>query len=86
MFAAIFVQLIVCFSLVLSGYVSNGKWILYCVLGILIASGLIYFDLFIIMLAGKYAMDEYIYCAILLYVDIIRLLLYILMLFGKAKK
>ena len=86
MFAAIFVQLIVCFSLVLSGYVSNGMWILYCVLGILIASGLIYFDLFIIMLAGKYAMDEYIYCAILLYVDIIRLLLYILMLFGKAKK
>jgi len=41
--------------------------------------------LFIIMLAGKYAMDEYIYCAILLYIDIMRLLLYILMLFGKAK-
>jgi len=58
----------------------------YCVLGILIASGLIYIDLFIIMLAGKYAMDEYIYCAILLYVDIMRLLLYILMLLGKGKK
>jgi len=68
-----------------SGYISQGYWILYCTLGILIASALIYFDLFIIMLAGKYAMDEYIYCAILLYVDIMRLLLYILMLFGKGK-
>jgi FtsH-binding integral membrane protein len=37
------------------------------------------------MLAGKYAMDEYIYCALLLYIDIIRLLLYLLMLFGKNK-
>jgi len=29
----------------------GGLWILYCFLGILIASGLIYFDLFIIMMA-----------------------------------
>lgn len=47
--------------------------------------GLIYFDLFIIMMAGKYAMDEYIYCSVLLYVDIIRMLIYLLMIFGKAK-
>ena len=83
--AAIFLQLIVCMVMIFSNYVGSGYWILYCCLGILIASGLIYFDLFIIMLAGKYAMDEYIYCAILLYVDIMRLLLYILMLFGKGK-
>ena len=34
---------------------------------------------------GKVAVDEYIYGALLLYVDIIRLLLYILMIFGKGK-
>jgi len=68
-----------------SGYISRGYWILYCTLGVLISAALIYFDLFIIMLAGKHAMDEYIYCAILLYVDIMRMLLYILMIFGKGK-
>ena len=83
--AAVFLQLIVCMTMIFSGYVGSGMWILYCVLGCLIASALIYFDLFIIMLAGKHAMDEYIYCAILLYVDIMRLLLYILMIFGKSK-
>ena len=83
--AAIFLQLTLCLSMMWSGYIPQGLWILYCTLGVLIASALIYFDLFIIMLAGKYAMDEYIYCAILLYVDIMRLLLYILMIFGKGK-
>jgi len=83
--AALFLQLTLCISMAFSGYVPRGMWILYCTLGVLIASALIYFDLFIIMLAGKYAMDEYIFCAILLYVDIMRLLLYILMIFGKGK-
>jgi len=83
--AAIFLQVTLCLTMVFSGYVGSGLWILYCTLGVMIASALIYFDLFIIMLAGKYAMDEYIYCAILLYVDIMRLLLYILMIFGKGK-
>ena len=83
--AAVFLQVTLCLTMVFSGYVGQGLWILYCTLGVLIASALIYFDLFIIMLAGKYAMDEYIYCAILLYVDIMRLLLYILMIFGKGK-
>lgn len=82
--AAVMIQLIVMISLCFSGYV-EGMWILYCTLGVLISAALIYFDLFIIMLAGKYAMDEYIYCAILLYVDIIRMLLYLLMIFGKSK-
>ena len=84
-FAACFLQLIVCMTLIFSGFIASGWWIFYCILGIIIASLLIYVDLFIIMLAGKYAMDEYIYCAILLYIDIMRLLLYILMLFGKGK-
>jgi len=81
---ACILQLVIMIPMMIAGY-CEGMWILYCFLGILICSGMIYFDLFIIMLAGKYAMDEYIYCALLLYVDIIRLLLYILMLFGKGK-
>lgn len=86
--AACILQVFICFTLIWSNYYysDNYYWIMYCALGVLIASGLIYLDLYIIMLAGKYAMDEYIYCAILLYVDIMRLLLYILMIFGKGKK
>jgi FtsH-binding integral membrane protein len=34
---------------------------------------------------GKVAVDEYILGALLLYIDIIRMLLYILLLFAKAK-
>lgn len=34
---------------------------------------------------GKVAVDEYILGAMMLYIDIIRMLLYILMLFGKKK-
>jgi FtsH-binding integral membrane protein len=70
--------------MMISGY-DVGYWILYCTLGIIVSAGLIYLDVFIIMLAGKHAMDEYIYCALLLYIDIIRLLIYLLMLFGKGK-
>jgi len=84
MFAAVMVQLILMVSLMFSGYI-EGIWILYCTMGVILCAGLIYFDLFIIMLAGKYAMDEYIYCALLLYIDIIRLLLYLLAIFGKGK-
>ena len=85
MVAALFLQLTLCLTMVFSGYITQGMWILYCSIGVLVCCGLIYIDLFVIMLAGKYAMDEYIYCAILLYVDIMRLLLYILMIFGKKK-
>jgi FtsH-binding integral membrane protein len=85
MVAALFLQLTICLTMLFSGYITEGMWILYCTIGVLLCCGLIYIDLFIVMLAGKYAMDEYIYCAILLYVDIMRLLLYILMIFGKKK-
>jgi len=84
-FCACFLQIIIGISLCFAGYIYSGWYVFYCVLGILIASILIYIDLVIVMLAGKYAMDEYIYCALLLYLDIIRLFLYILMLFGKGK-
>lgn len=84
MAVALFVQFVLMISMLIAGYV-QGMWILYCTLGIVICMGLIYFDVFIIMAAGKYAMDEYILCAVMLYVDIIRMLLYLLMIFGKSK-
>lgn len=84
MFAAIMLELIITIPLMIAG-AFEGIWILYCTVGVLISAGLIYIDLFIVMLAGKYAMDEYIYCALLLYIDIIRLLLYLLAIFGKGK-
>lgn len=82
--AAVMIQLIIFIPMLFTSDF-DGLWILYCTLGIIVSAGLIYLDVFIIMLAGKYAMDEYIYCALLLYIDIIRLLLYLLMLFGKGK-
>jgi FtsH-binding integral membrane protein len=84
MFVAVIIQLVVMISLLITGYV-EGMWVLYCTMGVILCAGLIYFDLFIIMMAGKHAMDEYILCSVLLYVDIIRMLLYLLMIFGKAK-
>ena len=79
--ACILLELIVTIPLLIAG-AFEGLWILYCTIGVLVSAGLIYLDVFIIMLAGKYAMDEYILCALMLYIDIIRLLLYLLMIFG----
>jgi len=82
--ACCILQLSIFIPLCIMGYY-GGLMILYCFLGVLISAGLIYFDLFIIMAAGKYAMDEYILCALILYLDIIRMLYYLLLIFGKAK-
>ena len=71
-------------TLRMAGYVKS-TWILYCTIGVLVSSGLIYIDLFVVMLAGKHAMDEYIFCAVLLYIDIIRLFMYLLKLLGQVR-
>jgi FtsH-binding integral membrane protein len=82
--AACILQLVIMIPLMIAG-AFEGIYIMYCMFGILIASGLIYIDLFLIMMAGKVASDEYILAAILLYIDIIRLLFYLLLMFGKRK-
>ena len=79
--AAVTLQLVIMTTLKLAGYVQT-YWILYCTLGVLTSSALIYIDLFVVMLAGKHAWDEYIFCAVLLYIDIIRLFMYLLKLLG----
>jgi len=82
--AACILQMVVMIPLALSG-AFEALYILYCFIGVLVSAGLIYLDVFIIMLAGKHAMDEYILCSLYLYIDIIRLLIYLLMIFGKGK-
>lgn len=83
--AATLILFVITIPLCVMGYF-GGLMILYCFLGVLMSSLMIYIDLFYIMLAGKHAMDEYILCALMLYLDIIRLLIYLLMIFGKGKK
>ena len=83
-FVMYLVLLVIMIPLCIAGYF-EALWILYCCLGVLGCSIAIYIDIFIIMLAGKHAMDEYILCSIMLYVDIVRMLKYLLMIFGKAK-
>lgn len=80
-FAQFFVVLALCFT----GYFSSFYFVLYGLLGCAISGLLIFFDVVKIQMMGKVAVDEYILGAMMLYIDIIRLLLYILMLFGRGK-
>lgn len=77
-------QLICLIALCASGYY-NYWYILYGTFGMLISGILLFIDVIKIQILGKVAVDEYILGALLLYIDIIRMLLYILMLFAKAK-
>jgi FtsH-binding integral membrane protein len=58
---------------------------LYCILGIMIYSIYLIFDTQ--MIIGKfgieYSIDDYIYAALMIYIDIIQLFLYILQLLGR---
>jgi len=77
-------QLVALIALCVTGYYGYW-WILYGTLGMAISGILLFIDVIKIQILGKVAVDEYILGALLLYIDIIRLLLYILMLFGKGK-
>jgi len=79
--AACILQLIIMIPLCIAG-AFEGIYIMYCIFGVLISSGLIYIDLFLVMMAGSVACDEYILAAVMLYIDIIRLLFYLLMIFA----
>lgn len=82
---AILFMFVITIPLCIMGFF-GGLCILWCFLGVLMSSALIYIDLFLIMIAGKVAKDEYILCALKLYIDIIRLLIYLLLIFGGGKK
>jgi FtsH-binding integral membrane protein len=67
---------------IIYGFVLNS---LYCVLGIIVYSIYLIFDTQLIM--GKFgiefSIDDYVYAALTIYLDIIQLFLYILQLFGR---
>lgn len=71
--------------LISTGFALEGAWVAYMALVIVLCSGLIYYDIAIVMLAAKYAMDEFILCSVLLYIDIMRMLFYLLLILGKGK-
>jgi len=59
---------------------------LFAVIGTIVTGGYVIVDLLMIMDAAMVAADEYILAAFMLYVDVVRLFIYILMLLGKDKE
>ena len=67
--------------LLLGGFI-EALWILWCWLAVVMCSLVIYADLVIVN--SELDTEEYILAALLLYVDIIRLLFYLLMILGES--
>ena len=61
-------------------------WVMFAVIGTIVTGGYVIVDLLMIMDAAMVAADEYILAAFMLYVDVVRLFIYILMLLGKDKE
>ena len=59
---------------------------MFAVIGTIVTGGYVIVDLLMIMDAAMVAADEYILAAFMLYVDVVRLFIYILMLLGKDKE
>ena len=81
----ILLQLMIVMTMCIYGYLNTYMYMLYATLGCAISGLLIFIDVIKIQILGKVAVDEYVLGAVLLYIDIIRLLIYILMIFGKSK-
>lgn len=69
----------------LAGYMNDGWFIVYGVLGTFIAGLYVMVDLLMIMIPGQIDTEDYILGSLMLYVDIIRMLLYLLVILGKRK-
>ena len=59
---------------------------MFAVIGTIVTGGYVIVDLLMIMDAAMVAADEYILASFMLYVDVVRLFIYILMLLGKDKE
>ena len=57
----------------------------YCILGIIMVGAYIIIDLLMIMSPGSFDQDEYILGAMNLYIDLVRVFVYILALLGSKK-
>jgi len=60
-------------------------YIVYALLGATTAGIYVMIDIIYIMIPGGADLDDYIYYSLMLYVDIIRLFIYILAIFGSKK-
>ena len=58
----------------------------YSLIGVVSTGGYIIADLFMIMERGRIACDDYIMGALTLYLDTVRMFMYLLRLFGRLKK
>ena len=83
LFAA--VCLMLCFGIILIFVNIRALHVLYCVLGVLVYSIYLIYDTQLVM--GKfgleYIMEDYILAALMIYIDIIQIFLYILQMFGR---
>jgi FtsH-binding integral membrane protein len=63
------------------------SWFLagYAVLGVIICGVYIMLDLFMLMTPDAISYDDYILGACMLYIDLVRMFLYLLILLGKSK-
>ena len=77
--------LMLCFAIVLIFVNIRALHVIYCVLGVLVYSIYLIYDTQLVM--GKfgieYVMEDYIIAALMIYIDIIQIFLYILQMFGK---
>ena len=78
-------QLVFLILLFFSGSFPNVYYILYGVLGVIISGVYIIFDLTVLMAAGAIDYDDYILGSLMLYFDIMRMFVYLVMLLGKQR-
>ena len=80
-----FLQIALLITLLFVGYLETWWMIFYASCGIFLSGIYILIDLLMIMTKGVYDLDDYILGALNLYIDILRMFIYIVMLLGKRK-
>lgn len=81
---AVVAQLILCLMMMIGG-LNQGLMLLYGSAGVLVVGFYILIDLVQIMTPDAISYDDYILGAMMLYIDIVRMFLYILIILGKKK-
>jgi FtsH-binding integral membrane protein len=66
-------------------WISSINVALWGALGMVLSGIYVLIDLIYVMIPGAFSMDDYILGALMLYADIVRMFIYILMIFGKSK-
>ena len=82
---ALIVQLITGIVLLFTGFISSGWMMAYGILGAFVSGIYIIFDFWLILTPEAMDMDDYILGSMMLYIDIIRMLVYIIIIFTSNK-